>query len=74
MQVKSYKDLIVWQKSMDLVEMVYQVTKSFPREELFLRCRKTVFLEVYTIRSRDPKLSSLSQSTQQSQLIKLLPK
>lgn len=35
MQVKSYKDLIVWQKSMDLVEMVYAVTKLFPKEELY---------------------------------------
>jgi four helix bundle protein len=35
MQVKSYKDLIVWQKSMDLVELVYQVTKGFPKEELY---------------------------------------
>ncbi|WP_305908653.1 four helix bundle protein [Methylomarinum sp. Ch1-1] len=35
MQVKSYKDLIVWQKSMDLVAMVYQVTKTFPKEELY---------------------------------------
>jgi four helix bundle protein len=34
MQVKSYKDLIVWQKSMDLV-VVYHVTKGFPREELY---------------------------------------
>jgi len=35
MTVKSYKDLIVWQKAMDLVEMVYQATKEFPREELY---------------------------------------
>jgi four helix bundle protein len=35
MQVKSYKDLIVWQKAMDLVELVYQATKAFPREELY---------------------------------------
>jgi len=35
MQVKSYKDLIVWQKAMDLVEMVYQVTRSFPKDELY---------------------------------------
>lgn len=35
MQVKSYKDLIVWQKSMGLVAMVYQVTKTFPKEELY---------------------------------------
>jgi len=35
MQVKSYKDLIVWQKAMDLVELVYQATKGFPKEELY---------------------------------------
>jgi four helix bundle protein len=33
--IQSYRDLIVWQKSMDLVEMVYQVTKEFPKEELY---------------------------------------
>jgi len=31
MTVKSYKDLIVWQKAMDLVETVYKATKEFPR-------------------------------------------
>ncbi|MBN1548715.1 MAG: four helix bundle protein [Syntrophaceae bacterium] len=35
MQVKSYKDLIVWQKSMVLVEMPYQVTKGFPKDEQY---------------------------------------
>lgn len=33
--VKSYKDLIVWQKAMDLVTMVYALTRQFPREELY---------------------------------------
>lgn len=33
--IKSYKDLIVWQKSMDLVVEVYKLTENFPREELF---------------------------------------
>ena len=33
--VKSYKDLIVWQKAMTLVELVYQVTRTFPREEIY---------------------------------------
>lgn len=32
---KSFKDLLVWQKSMDLVVLVYEVTKSFPKDELF---------------------------------------
>jgi four helix bundle protein len=31
-----YKDLIVWQKSIDLVAEVYKLTKKFPREELFI--------------------------------------
>ena len=30
-----YKDLIVWQKSMDLVVLIYKLTESFPRSELF---------------------------------------
>ncbi|MCA1613446.1 MAG: four helix bundle protein [Acidobacteria bacterium] len=33
--IKSHRDLIVWQKSMDLTVAVYQVTKSFPREETY---------------------------------------
>lgn len=35
MSVQSYKDLIVWQKAIDLVGVVYQLTKAFPREELY---------------------------------------
>ena len=31
----SYKDLIVWQKSMDLVEEVYQLVKFLPKEETY---------------------------------------
>ena len=32
---KNYQDLIAWQKAMDLVEMVYQATEGFPREEIY---------------------------------------
>jgi four helix bundle protein len=35
MPVTHYRELIVWQKSMDLVEEIYRVTQSFPREELY---------------------------------------
>ena len=35
MAVRDYRDLIAWQKAMDLVEAVYQHTKRFPREELY---------------------------------------
>jgi four helix bundle protein len=30
-----YRKLIVWQKAMDLVELIYQLTKHFPKEELY---------------------------------------
>ncbi|MGN1126037.1 MAG: four helix bundle protein [Ruminococcus sp.] len=32
---QSYRELIVWQKSMDLVDEVYRLIKMLPREELF---------------------------------------
>jgi four helix bundle protein len=32
---QSYRDLIVWQESINLVENIYQTTKSFPKEEMF---------------------------------------
>ena len=33
--MKTFKDLIVWQKSMELVRLVYKLTKSFPADERF---------------------------------------
>ncbi len=33
--LNSYKDLIVWQKAMDLAEEVYLLCKCFPRDEQF---------------------------------------
>src|SRR5690625_7583157 len=33
--IKDYKDLRIWQQSMDLVKMVYQVMGKMPREELY---------------------------------------
>jgi four helix bundle protein len=32
---QSYRDLIAWQKAMELVVLVYEVSKRFPREELY---------------------------------------
>ncbi|QQG41097.1 MAG: four helix bundle protein [Candidatus Levyibacteriota bacterium] len=31
----SYKDLIVWQKSIELVKCIYQLTALFPKEEIY---------------------------------------
>jgi four helix bundle protein len=35
MYLKSYKELIVWQKSINLVEEVYELTRRFPKEEMY---------------------------------------
>jgi four helix bundle protein len=32
---RSYKDLIAWQKAMELVTATYRATASFPKDELF---------------------------------------
>ena len=34
-QIRSHRDLIAWQKAMDLVVTVYTLGKTFPKEELF---------------------------------------
>lgn len=33
--MKTYKELIVWQKAVELVTVIYSVTKSFPKEEIY---------------------------------------
>lgn len=33
--VRSYKDLLVWQKAMDVAAATYELTRAYPREELF---------------------------------------
>jgi four helix bundle protein len=33
--VKTFKDLIVWQEAINLVEMVYLQTRTFPKEEMY---------------------------------------
>lgn len=35
MQIKSYKQLIVWQKSFELVKEIYNLTNNLPAEEKF---------------------------------------
>jgi len=35
MEIKSYKDLIVWQKAMELVVIIYKVTDTFPDSEKY---------------------------------------
>lgn len=35
MALKSHKDLEVWKRSVDLVTKLYELTKTFPKEELY---------------------------------------
>ena len=33
--IKDFKDLIIWQKGMEIAERCYYLTQSFPREEVY---------------------------------------
>jgi four helix bundle protein len=33
--VRTFRDLVVWQKAMDLVIEIYRTTQTFPKEEIF---------------------------------------
>lgn len=33
--MKTYRDLVVWDKSMDIVTHIYELTKIFPKEEIY---------------------------------------
>lgn len=33
--IHSYRDLLVWTESMNLAQMCYEITKAFPREEVY---------------------------------------
>jgi four helix bundle protein len=35
LMASSYRDLLVWQKGIQLTAMIYQLSKSFPREETY---------------------------------------
>ena len=35
MSIRNYRDLIAWQRAMDLVETVYHVTRAWPKEEMY---------------------------------------
>jgi four helix bundle protein len=35
MRIESHRDLLIWQRSMDLAEAVYRATTSFPKAEVY---------------------------------------
>jgi four helix bundle protein len=34
-KISHYRELVVWQRGMDIVEAVYRVTRAFPKSELY---------------------------------------
>ncbi|TIV06559.1 MAG: four helix bundle protein, partial [Mesorhizobium sp.] len=34
-KIESYRDLIVWQQAMDLAVSIYEVTRAWPKDELY---------------------------------------
>ena len=40
MAVKNFKELIVWQKAMDVAELVYGLVKKLPRNEVYSLCNQ----------------------------------
>ena len=34
-RIESFRDLVAWQKAIDMVDMVYDLTAKFPRDEMF---------------------------------------
>jgi four helix bundle protein len=35
-KVKSYKDLLIWQKGIELIKEIYRVINKFPKEETYV--------------------------------------
>jgi len=35
MRLKGYKDLNIWERSIEVVEDIYKITKNFPEEEIY---------------------------------------
>lgn len=38
MKVQNFKELIVWQRAMELVKEIYSITKQFPKSEMYGLC------------------------------------
>ena len=36
MKIRNYKDLNIWKRSIELVKNIYEVSNSFPKEELYV--------------------------------------
>ncbi|MBU4421480.1 four helix bundle protein [Candidatus Parcubacteria bacterium] len=90
MALHSYKELIVWQRSIELVVAVYKLTEDFPKEEIYgltsqmRRCSVSIPSNIAEGRYRGTKndflhflrisYSSGAELETQIEIAKLLPK
>jgi hypothetical protein len=62
---KPHKKLLAWQKSMDLVEEIYELARTFPREEIYGLTSQSPSSDFsaleYRGRSRRPIVSSVQK-------------
>ena len=63
--MRSHKDLDVWKKSMDLVDSIYKVSKSFPNEELYsltnqMRREERQFLFLRTLQKEQQEVLKMN--------------
>ena len=40
-RIRSHRDLVAWQRAMDLTVVIYQVTKAYPKDELYALTSQT---------------------------------
>ena len=69
--MEAFKSLIVWQKSMELVRMVYQLTKGFPADEHYAltdQLRRAVVSIPSNIAEGSGRASNMVRSTLPLQL------
>lgn len=51
-KITSFRDLLAWQKAIDLVDLVYNITDKFPRSERFglvFQVRKAAISMIVTV-------------------------
>lgn len=74
MAIKSYRDLVAWQKAMDLVVEIYRLTARFPKEEVYglVRQMRDAVVSVPSIGMTEP-VGSLAGPGKAAELDPLFP-
>ncbi|WP_316635870.1 four helix bundle protein [uncultured Flavobacterium sp.] len=62
-EIRSYKDLFIWQKGIKIVSLIYQLVKSFPKEELFALTSQTLYKEILNQIEEESKMINAFSKT-----------